>query len=93
MENKGENMKIYLVESESNKELYNYLMKKYIMVQYANLNEAKVIIVNKVYNVRKALDIVDFALNNGKEVICLKNKIGKEYYVCNYLIKDGAICI
>ncbi len=83
-------MKIYLVESINNKELYDYLKQKYIVVNKRNLNEANVVIVNKVHNIREALDIVDFALNQGKEVICIKNKFAKEHYVCNYLIKNGA---
>ncbi|MBQ8044502.1 MAG: hypothetical protein IJ272_10250 [Clostridia bacterium] len=83
-------MKIYLVESTSNKELYNYLKQKHIIVTKSNLNEASVVIVNKVHNIREALDIVDFALNQGKEVICIKNNFAKEHYVCNYLIQNGA---
>ena len=83
-------MKIYLIESTSNKELYNYLKQKYVVVTKTDLNEAHVIIVNKVHNIREALDIVDFALNKGKEVICIKNNFAKEYYVCNYLIQNGA---
>ena len=86
-------MKIYLVESASNKELYNYLKQKYIVVNKTRLNEANVIIVNKVHNVRQALDIVDFALNKGQEILCIKNNFAKEHYVCNHLIKDGAIYI
>lgn len=83
-------MKIYLIESTSNKELYNYLKQKYIIVTKRKLNEANVVIVNKVHNIRQALDIVDFALNQGKEVICIKNNFAKEHYVCNYLIQNGA---
>lgn len=90
MKNKGESMKIFLVESEKNKELYLYLKQKYILVKQKNLKEAQVVIINKVYNIKQALDIVDYALNYGKEIICIKNKFAKEHYVCNYLIKNGA---
>ncbi len=83
-------MKIYLIESTSNKELYNYLKQKHIVIGKNKINEAHVVIVNKVHNVKLALNIVDFALSQGKEVICIKNKFAKEYYVCNYLIQNGA---
>lgn len=83
-------MKIYLIESTSNKELYNYLKQKHVIVTKTRLKEAHVVIVNKVHNVRQALDIVDFALSQGKEIICIKNNFAKEHYVCNYLIQNGA---
>lgn len=83
-------MKIYLIESTVNKELYNHLKQKHIIVSKRKLNEARVVIVNKVHNVRQALDIVDFALSQGIEVICIKNNFAKEHYVCNYLIQNGA---
>ena len=54
---------------------------------------ADVVIVNRVENIRRGLDVVDVMLALGKEVICIKSGYGKEYYVCNYLIKDGAIFI
>lgn len=83
-------MKIYLIESTLNKELRDYLKQKHIIVTKRKLNEASVIIVDKVHNIRQALDIVDFALNEGKEIICIKNNFAKEHYVCNYLIQNGA---
>ena len=83
-------MKIYLIENQSNKDLYSYLKQKHIVVTKTRINEASVIIVNKVHNIRQALDIVDFALNEGKEVICIKNNFAKEHYVFNYLIQNGA---
>lgn len=83
-------MKIYLVESTNNKELYNYLKQKYIIVTKRKLNEASVVVISKAHNVRQALDIVDFALSQGKEIICIKNSFAKEHYVCNYLIQNGA---
>lgn len=81
-------MKIYLLEKESNKELYNYLKGRYIIEH--NINYADVIIVDKVKEINKALCIIDFALMQGKEILCIKNNYGKEDYVCNHLIKDGA---
>lgn len=83
-------MKIYLVEENNNKELCDYLNKKHVLVTKSRIKEAKVIIVNKVNNVKNALDIVDFGLSQGKEIICIKNNFAKEHYVCNYLIKNGA---
>ena len=59
-------MKIYLVESERNKELYTYLDRNYTLVSEADLEQAQVVIVNKVYNIKMALEIVDFALNKRK---------------------------
>jgi len=90
MENKGENMNIYLLEKNNNQELYDYLNKRYLVVEDKDIRKAKVVIVNKVYDVRQALDIVDFALSQGIEILCIKNKFAKEHYVCNYLIKNGA---
>ena len=86
-------MNIYLIEKDNNTELYNFLNKKYKVVGIKDISRACVIIVNRVYNIKQALDIVDFALNRGIEVICIKNKFAKEHYVCNYLIREGAIHI
>ena len=83
-------MNIYLIEQESNKELYEFLSKKYRMLKFKDISKASVIIVNKVYNVRQALDVIDYALSLGKEILCIKNSFAKEHYVCNYLIKNGA---
>lgn len=83
-------MKIYLIESVNNKELYDYLRQKYIVVTNRRLYEANVIIVNKINNIRLALDIIDYALSQGKEIICIKDSFSKEYYVSNYLIQNGA---
>ena len=81
-------MKIYLIEKENNKELYNYLKRRYVIER--NINYADVIIVDKVKEINKALCIIDFALMKGKEILCIKNNFRKEDYVCNHLIKDGA---
>ena len=83
-------MNIYLIEENNNKELYSFLNKKYKLVKTQEISKACVVIVNRVFNVKQALDIVDFALNSGIEVICIKNKFAKEHYVCNHLIKEGA---
>lgn len=83
-------MNIYLIEKDNNTELYNFLNKKHKVVGIKDISRACVIIVNRVYNIKQALDIVDFALNRGIEVICIKNKFAKEHYVCNYLIREGA---
>lgn len=86
-------MKIYIIESENNKEIASYLKEKHQILNIYNISEADVIIVNKVHNIKLALNIIDCALNLGKEIICIKNRFGKEYYVSNYLIKNGAISV
>lgn len=83
-------MKIYLIESNKNKELNIYLKNKYKLLNKQNIHLADVIIVSKVYNVREGLDIVDFALMQGKEIICIKHGFAKESYLSNYLIQNGA---
>ena len=84
-------MKIFLLEFWNNKEIYNYLKDKYYLVNTPY--SADVVLINKVYNVKTALEIVDYMLNSGKEIICIKNRFSKENYVSNYLIKNGAIYI
>ena len=83
-------MKIYLIESSNNKELSVYLKNKYKLLSKQKLHLADVIIVSKVDNVKEGLDIVDFALMNGKEIICIKHGFAKDSYVSNYLIQNGA---
>ena len=83
-------MKIYLIESSHNKELNIYLKNKYILLGKDKLHLADVIIVNKVYNIKEGLEIVDYALMKGKEIICIKNSFAKESYLSNYLIQNGA---
>lgn len=84
-------MRVYVLEEENNIEWCKYLKTKNMLCR--NIYIADVIIVNKVENIRKGLDKIDFALMLGKEVICIKNKFGREYYVCNHLIKEGAMYI
>lgn len=81
-------MKVYVLEPKNNIELCKYLRDK--KVYEKNLTLADVVIVDKALNVRRSLDIIDIALMHGKEILCIKNEFAKEYYVCNYLIKDGA---
>lgn len=84
-------MRVYVLEPKNNEEWYKYLISKNICCN--NVFESDVVIINRVENIRKGLDIVDAMLMLGKEVICVKNKFGKEYYVCNHLIKEGAMYI
>ena len=84
-------MKVTVLERRNNMEWYEYLKEKNIWC--SNIYLADVVIVNKVENIRRGLDIIDIMLMRGKEVICIKNKFGKEYYVCNHLIKEGALYI
>ena len=84
-------MKVYLLEYENNKDLCEYLKERNMWCNDMFL--ADVVIVNKVENIRRGLDVVDSMLMQGKEVICIKNKFGKEYYVCNHLIKEGAMYV
>lgn len=84
-------MRVYLLEPKNNIEWYEYLRSKKIWC--SNAYEADVVVINRVENIRRGLDIVDSILMAGKEVICVKNKFGREYYVCNHLIKEGAMYI
>lgn len=84
-------MKVYVLEPKNNIEWYEYLRDKNMWC--SDVYIADVVIINKVKNIRTALDIVDQMLMLGKEIICIKNKFGKEYYVCNHLIKEGAMYI
>ncbi len=81
-------MKVYVLEPINNIELCRYLKERKVYIN--DLTLADVVIVDKALNVRKALDTIDFALMCGKEILCFKNKFGREYYVSNYLIQDGA---
>lgn len=81
-------LKVYLIEKENNKELVSVIKEKRVIVD--NFKTANVIVVDKVTNVRDALDKIDFALMQGTEILCIKNIFSKEGYVANYLIKDGA---
>lgn len=81
-------LKVYLIEKENNKELLKIIQEKRIIVN--NLKTANVIVVDKVKNIKEALNEIDYALMQGIEVICIKNIFSKEGYVANYLIKDGA---
>lgn len=81
-------MKVYVLEPRNNIEWYRYLRNKNIWC--SDVYKADVIVIDRVINIRNGLDIVDQMLMLGKEVICIKNKFGKEYYVCNHLIKEGA---
>jgi len=84
-------MKVYVLEPKNNMEWYQYLKGKNIWC--SNVYNADVVIINRVINIRKGLDVIDQVLMLGKEVICIKNKFGREYYVCNHLIKEGAIYV
>lgn len=81
-------LKVYLIEKENNKELVSVIKEKRVIVD--NFKTANVIVVDKVTNVKEALNKIDFALMQGKEILCIKNIFSKEGYVANYLIKDGA---
>lgn len=81
-------LKVYLIEKENNKELVSVIREKRVIVD--NFKTANVIVIDKVTNVREALDKIDFALMQGTEILCIKNIFSKEGYVANYLIKDGA---
>ena len=84
-------LKVYLLENRNNIRLLEYLKRKYKLA--SNINECDVLIIHKVYDVKKALDIVDYALMLGKEIICIKGEFKKEHYVTNFLIQNGAIYI
>ncbi len=81
-------MKVYVLEPKNNIELCKYLIERKVYIN--SLTLADVVIVDKALNIKRSLDIIDCALMKGKEILCVKNGLGKEYYVSNYLIKDGA---
>ena len=81
-------MKIYLMEYTKNINLHSYLKSRYNVTN--NIYNADVVIVYKVYDIKRAFEIVDYSLSMGKEIICIKNSFSKESYISNYLIKNGA---
>ena len=81
-------MRVYVLEPKNNIELCNYLIERKVYIN--SLTLADVVVVDKVINIREGLDRIDFALMQGKEILCFKNEFKKENYVSNYLIKDGA---
>ena len=84
-------IKLYIIEKELNSDIHNYLQVKYNITY--NIYDANVVIVGKVINVPLAFDMVDFALDSGKEIICIKGFFSKENYVSSNLIKNGATWI
>lgn len=83
-------LKIYLIEKNNNIEILDILKSKNTVITEHKIEFADVIIVNRVKNIKNALDKIDYALMQGKEIICFKNTYSKEGYVANHLIKDGA---
>ena len=89
-------MRILVIESERNREIVEFLenTNKYVIQNdITMLSECNIVIVGLVQNIREALDIIEIALQYGIEIICIKQKFCKESYVCNLLIKEGALYI
>lgn len=87
-------LNIYVLEPRNNIDLCNYIKGKYNLITRLSKNiNVDVLIVNKVYNINNAINIIDCMLMQGKEIICIKNCFAREHYLANYLIKDGAIYV
>ena len=85
-------MKVFVIESELNKEIVEHISKKYIIQNNINkLYECGAVIVGRVKNIKLALEIIDVVLQLGIDVICVKENVNN--FVCNLLIKEGAIYI
>ena len=94
-------LNIYIIELENNKEILNYISKRFNIIKIYNYSKLEeyiekvidVIIVAKVKNINMGIQIVDQALLYGKEIICIKGNYEKEWYLSRHLSKDGAITI
>ena len=84
-------MKIYIVEREINKEVEEIFDKHFIIDRISDLKKCNVVIISKVKDIKKSINIVETALQNGIEIICIKPVFCKEGFLCNLLIKEGAI--
>ena len=69
-------LNVYILEEGINLELSSYLKVRFNVVN--NVDKADVILVNRVINIQKGLQIVDYSLMKGKEIVCIKNKFGRE---------------
>lgn len=83
-------MNVYVIESEQNRELCEYLKRqKYNVVEnLTKLCDCSVIIVSQIKKVKEALELIDVGLQLGLDVICLKEP--QYNFVCKLLIQDGA---
>lgn len=87
-------MKIFVIENELNSEIVEYISKKYdIEKEITKLNSCGVVIVSLVKDIKLSLQIIDIALQCGIEVVCIRPKFCKEAFVCNLLIKEGAMYV
>lgn len=94
-------LNIYIIELENNKELLNYISTRFNVIKtynYAKLEKyiekvIDVIIIAKVTNIERGIQIVDHALSCGKEVVCIRGTFEKKWYLSRHLSKDGAITI
>lgn len=88
--NKKEDKNKYVeIAKISNNKLYAFNCNNIEEIQYYLLSMSDVIIVGRIANIKEALEFIDIALSQGKEIVCIKNS----GYVANKLIKDGAKCV
>lgn len=85
-------MKIYVVERKINLEL-TLLLKKMKYNITDNFSDCSVVIVSKIKNNKEALNIVEVALQMGKEVVCFRPERCPEDFVCSILSREGAVCV
>jgi len=87
----GDNMKVFVIESELNSEIVEYICKKYkVEKDVTKLKSCSVVVVSLVKDIKLALQIIEVALQYGIEIICIRAKFCKEAFACNLLIKEGA---
>lgn len=87
------NIEYYKIAEISGGMLYlkRTIPERYIPVILYTLVD--VIIVGRVKKVSLGLEIIDMALIDGKEIICVCGKGGKLWYLSRHLANDGAIVI
>lgn len=92
-------LNVYIIEPHNNKELVQYINKKYNVINEKSLKQLEgyiyslidVVIVAKVQNIKLGLEIVDYTLYCGKEIICIKwNIYNRQWYLSRHLFRAGA---
>lgn len=87
-------MRIFVIEQDKNLHLVKYLKEKYLVeTNIQNLKKCSVVVISNIVNIKLALEIVDVALQQGIEVICIKSQNYKQCFVCNLLIYEGAMYV
>lgn len=87
-------MNVFIIESTLNYEIVDCVRNKYnVETDLFKIKNCNVLIVGLVEDIKLALKIIDIALQNGIEVICIKYGTYKKAFVSNLLINEGAIYI